>query len=245
MVSILDVRPGDVFRAADGEKYCYGVIMARVKLLKEKCNPRSGHSLLAHSDDGFFYRLYRIITDSPHLTLQELAAYPLGPAVICDKLLPCDDFTFIGQTAINEDLLAFPLLAKEICFVAAHTQVAFMDALGPDDPTWDSIYGISLEWGTACVQLSNADISPELRAQIRKNCRGAWFNTWGINSMYSRQNRFHERGSLTLPEEIETVNALFPCFGLPENGTFDDFAWKWGGVSKADLIDLICQDRNS
>lgn len=242
MFNIHDARPGDIFRADTGRGYCYGIVIARIKQLKEKCSLQPGHSLLAHRDKSFIYRLYQTIAESPELTNEDLTAYPLGPAVICGELFEDQHFTLIGQTRITEDLLVFPLLAHEICFVAAHSQAAFMDAIGPEDPYWDTLLGITLEWGTACVQLANKHILPELRHQVRKYCLCAYHSTLGIHSGYAKESPYYEKGRLTLPQEIETVRALLPCFGLKPDSGFDDFAEKWGGMTKARLLELITQE---
>lgn len=245
MFNISDVRPGHIFRTRTDRGYCYGIVMARVKTLKEQCRLYSGHSLLSHRNDSFFYRLYQIHADSPSLTPEDLAFFPPGPAVICDSFFEEQDFTVIGRITVTEDILALPILAKEISFVAPHTQVAFMDATGPDDPIWDSILGICLEWGTACIQLPNKDIAPELRYLIRRNCLCAYHCTMGISSQYCRRTEYNEKGYLTLPEEIETIKALFPCFDLPPDGNFDNFAIRWGGITKAGLLELLAQDADN
>lgn len=244
MFNIRDVRPGDIFRAATGRGYCYGTVMARIQTLKEKCGLRPGHSLLVYSDRAFIYRLYQSVFDSPDLTPEDLTACSLGPAVICDELFEDQHFTVIGQAGCTEALLDFPFLAKEVCFVPAHSQVAFMDALGPDAPCWEDLLGISLEWGTACVQLANKHIPPEIRQRVRQNCLCAYHSTLGIHSGYAKPDPYYARGTLTQPEEIESVRALFPCFGLSPEAGFDEFAEKWGGMSKARLLELITQDQN-
>lgn len=244
MFSISDVRPGDIFRVSRSRGFMYGIVIAGVKKLKAQCNPRSGHSLLAHTDDSFIYRLCMIGDDAPDLAPDRLVTCPLGPAVICGQVFEEEQFTVIGQTAITEDLLAFPVLAREVSFVAPHAQVAFMDALGPEDPYWDNLLGIALEWGTACVQLANTEISPELRHQVKHNCLCSYHSTLGIHSGYAQKNRYNDRGTLTLPEEVETIRALFSCFGLAPDAGFDDFARRWGGLTKAQLVDLLTREDN-
>lgn len=234
------VRAGDIFRVLlkDGI-YGYGVVMAPIGILKSHGGLSANHNLAKHNDSSFFYRLYLLSTESPDLLPEELAGRALGPAVICSELFPQEAFTLIGHTDVTEELLQFPFLVSTTCYASAHTQLAYLDAFGPEDPCWETLLGIVIEWGTVRIDRTFRSFTTELIDDVKKKCCSYYNDTMGISPLYAKDADFNQRGCLTLQDEIAVSKALFSCLGLSPDATFDDFARKFGGKTKQQLLALL------
>ena len=97
---------------------------------------------------------------------------------------------------------------------------------------------IHIEWGTAQTELSFLDLSQKLREYMQNYNSPHGGNRLCIPAdlLLNKENYYTYKNNLLEERNRHIKNELFSYIGLPEDASFDDFARKFGGLTKAEIL---------
>ncbi len=206
----VDIRPGDIFRVhLTPKKYTYGIILAKVRDILKWSEIPEHHPIRGVMCQPVMYRQYDIVTEDKNLTVDDLKNIPLRPMNIAQ------DNYVLWET--------YPIIGNK---KLEESDVDLGFAFTP--PKGEDKNGIVV-WGFSRYEFEG-DKFPELN-----NC-----NT-NFNFCYSTTM------SICLSEKPEEwmINAenakkiVAKTLGFEDNYSLDDFANKFGGITRKEFIRLL------
>ena len=106
-----------------------------------------------------------------------------------------------------------------------------------------------IEWGFVSMEIPWADVPENIRDMMSER---SWSNggvSLGISGAYcgktltqilQKYPRNILGGDLHFPENRGRLDMVMEFLGLPKGSGYDDFAEKYGGISRQTYIELIC-----
>ena len=226
-------KAGDVFRVElDRFHYGYGIITGRIKeILKWDELPKK-HSLRTAMMVPVMIRFYDICTTDDNLSVEELSGMPLGRVEICaDNDIIWGRHEIIGHKELQKEDIEFNLICTKIQGlndnITVHTYDFFVSSGISEYPDSFDLY---VEWGTAATILPFEQISSELKEYLHEYSSPHGGVTMGINKK--------ESSKYNLLDDInkEMRQELFRCLNLNPDAEFDEFANKYGGLTKEEIL---------
>ena len=234
-------RVGDIFRMeVDRFRYCYGIITGGVNSIKKWDELPEHHSLRGLMSVPIMVRYYNLITDDADMNAEKLSRIPLDRLLICaDNDIIWGTHTIVDHKKLTEDDLEFNLVCTKIWSRNNHNTVFtqnFLVKIGMISLPGE--YSLHVEWGTAAITVPYEKISAELREYMKDYDSPHSGNMLGIPAdlLLSKETSYSYKNNLLEERNRDMRNALFSCIGLPEDASFDDFAVKFGGLTKAEIL---------
>lgn len=240
-------RPGDIFRMEiDRFRYGYGIVTGEVRRIRKWPELPEPHTLRALMTVPVIVRYYDRITTDGTPTPAQLAHIPLTQPEICsDNDLIWGTHPIIGHKKLTADDLAFPLVCAKYRALDERfpvwTQNDFLSKPGQAGTP----YNLYVEWGAAVVTLPYTQLTEPLRTLLRDYRTPYGGVATGITPSYllaaagERAPNWTQKQSLFAPHNQPLREALFACLGLPCNAGFDDFARKFGGLTREEILKRI------
>lgn len=241
---------GDVFRVkTDRFHYCYGIITGKVRDIlkwKEMPNRHTFHSLMMVP---VMVRYYGLMTTDADITVDELESCKLGRVDICgDNDIIWGTHPIIGHRQLREEDIEFNLVCAKLIRDDEHKTVTADDFNISEKiiecPRRFSLY---VEWGMATTILTYDKISEKLEAYLENYRCPHGGVAPSIHPMLMEDetetvyagNPYMYWYDLLNDSNREFREELFICLGLSKAATFDDFAGKFGGMTKAEIMERI------
>lgn len=233
-------KTGDVFRMEiDRFHYGYGIIMGQVKeILKWKELPET-HSLRKLMMVPIMVRFYDICTTDDNISVEELSQVPLGRVAICgDNDIIWGKHEIVGHKELQKEDIEFNLICTKIQSLNENLTVHAYDFFVADGVCkYPDSYNLYVEWGTATTILPFEHISPKLKEYLREYRSPHGGTAVGIRNMALRgEESFEYKYNLLNDINKDIREELFRCLGLKINASFDEFANKYGGLTKEEIL---------
>lgn len=227
-------RPGDVFRmACDRTHWCYGIITGEVKQLRRMPEMPENSTFNTLMMVPIMVRLYALITDRADMTPQELQAYPLGRVLICaDNDIIWGTHPIIGHRTLTAEDIEFPLIVGRWRLrIPGLTRRS-----GPED--------VPVEWGLCSTVIPWRKIPEELRQLLADYDTPHSGVRIGISPEDAlpdeKQRAYHDyRANLLNPHNDALRAAILRLTGLPDGSGFDEFAVRFGGLTRQEIADRM------
>lgn len=241
-------RAGDIFRIEiDRFHYCYGIITGEVSKIRKWKEIPERHSLHSLMMVPIMVRYYNQLTTNPDLSIEELEEMPLSRVDICgDNDIIWGTHQIVGHKQLKESDLEFNLVCSKYINKNKHCTVFTQDSMIHDKLiSMPEEYQLHIEWGTAVTALSSNQISEKLREFLKDYHSPHGGVSMGIYPdllMTSEEVRMQRPAyKFNLLEDInrEIRNELFSCLGLTEDATLNEFADKFGGLTKKEILEKI------
>lgn len=241
----LKYRVGDIFRVeADRFNYCYGLITGEVKKIRKWPELPERHSISALMMVPLMIRFYDIVTPNGNLTADELKNIPLGRLQLCvDNDIIWGTHPIIDHKELEADDIEFNLVCTKVIGENKHCTVFTQDFLIKEKLiAMPEEYSIYVEWGTAAATIPYTQISERLRelmADYHSPHGGVAISIFPRLLMLSEEKKkeyFDLKYNLHEEHNSELRGELFACLGLSSDADFDDFADKFGGLQKAEIL---------
>lgn len=106
-------------------------------------------------------------------------------------------------------------------------------------------YNLYIEWGTATAKLAYSQLSDKLKeylANYHSPHGGVFVSIYPDTLLLSeeeKRNTYTYRYDLMENHNQGLRKELFSCLGLDKNADFDDFAAKFGGLKKSEILEKI------
>ena len=252
-------RAGDIFRCQiDRTHFTYGIILGKTRELEKWPELPERHSYRSQMAQPIIVRMYDFVTTDTCVSVEQLTNVSLRPPEICadndiiwgthkitaHKELEPDDVQFqihlARQTTRNGQGL--PFAAENFTKIIAP---ALPDEIRKKGKPPASLY---VEWGFATCELPWEDVPECIRKMLQE---GYYFNggvRFGISGEYcgktladilSDTPKNALQYDLLLLENRKSFNLVMNCLGLPDDCSYDDFAEKYGGISRERYIELV------
>ena len=231
-------RAGDIFRCQIDRTHCaYGLILGKTREIETWKELPKEHSFRHVMTQPILVRMYDFVT-----TDQEMSAALLSDKTLCPPRL-CSDCDILWGThkivahkKLVPDDIQFQLqLARQVKkdeHFTPFTAEGFME-MSPSRPNPESLY---VEWGFASFEIPWADVPDNIRRLLDK---GRYFDG-GVAMFINADTPKHIRqDNLLLLENRDKFGAVMEFLGLSPKCTVDDFAAKYGGISRQKYIELI------
>lgn len=233
-------KTGDIFRVEiDRFHYNYGIITGQIKeILKWKELPEY-HSLRTLMMVPIMVRFYDICTTDDSLSVEDLANLPLGRVQICgDNDIIWGTHEIVGNKDLQKEDIEFNLVCTKTKGFDSHSTVHTYDFLVADGIVrYPDSFNLYVEWGTATTTLAYEDISPKLREYLKDYSSPHGGVSMGISNVDLRgEASYIYRDNLLNDINKEMREELFRCLRLEANANFDDFANKFGGLTKEEIL---------
>lgn len=221
-------RPGDIFRIeTDRLHYCYGLITGEVKKIREWPELPEKHSMRSFMMVPVMVRFYELITENGELKADDLKDVPLSRVRICgDNDIIWGTHPIIDHKELETDDVEFYLFCSKYL-------------------NKDRRFDFYIEWGTAAVIRSDTELPDNLKEYLTKYDSpdaGVSIRIWPDLLLVSEEERkkYKAYRDNLLEEHNQRVRGeLFSCLGLSEHADFDEFAEKFGGLKKAQILQRI------
>lgn len=248
-------RAGDIFRCqVDRQHYAYGLILGKIREIEKWPELPEEHSFRHVMMQPVIIRMYDFVTSDPDMTAQTLSEKPLRPPKLCSD---CDILWGTHQIVAHKELvpddIQFQLqLARQVkknehlTLFTAETFVK-MSPKHPK-PKMNTPRALYVEWGFASFEIPWENVPDNIRKLLEE---GVYFDggvAMGISAdlcgkslseILKEAPRHLIQYDLLLPENQEAFHQIMNFLGLPENCTLDDFAARYGGISRQEYISLI------
>ncbi|MBQ8731213.1 MAG: immunity 26/phosphotriesterase HocA family protein [Oscillospiraceae bacterium] len=239
-------QPGDIFRMElDRTHYCYGIITGTVKQMLAMPELPKKHSLRQLMMVPIMVRAYQLITEDPNLTAADLRQIPLGRLDIAgDNDIIWGTHTIVDHKPLTPDDLEFDFVCTKIKSRSPHNTLFTQDMLMRDGLIPQQEYSLYIEWGFAQTSLRYDQLSDRLKsflAEYSSPHGGVRLCILPENLVPNEKQRKYPfyRNNLLNPQNREMRNEIFACLGLNEDTTFDQFAEKFGGLTRQEIISLM------
>ncbi len=248
-------RAGDIFRCqVDRKKYAYGLILGKTRDIEKWKELPKLHSFRHLMMQPVIIRMYDFITDDRDMTAEELRGKPLRTPGICSD---CDilwgTHPIVAHKELEPDDILFRLsLARQVkrdehmtLFSAENSVKLFPKDKPAKMKTPETLY---VEWGFVSFEMPWNDVPEELRRMLDD---GVYYNggvSLGIHGDYcgmtlaailKESPQVLMQYDLLLPENRDKFALVMRSLGLPEDCGYDDFARKYGGITRAEYIRLL------
>ncbi len=237
---------GDVFRVdVDRFNYCYGLITGKVKEISKWNEIHNNHSLKTVMMVPIMVRFFDLITTDKNMTVEQLENIPLSRVSICgDNDIIWGTHKIIGRKTLQESDIEFNLVCSKTNKLTPNTTInsyetlAEIGLINKNDP-----FNLYVEWGTSSVILPYDALSQKLKGFLKDyHCPHGGVSMAISPEFYitERKNHNYQFQNNLLNEHNDSIRKeLFKAMGLNENSLFDDFASKFGGLSKKEILSRI------
>ncbi len=233
-------KTGDIFRMElDRFHYGYGIVTGQVKeILKWKELPEN-HSLRTLMMVPIMVRCYDICTTNANLSVEELSDVPLGRVDICgDNDIIWGTHEIVGHKELQEEDIEFNLICTKIQDLTENETVHTYDFMIAEGITkYPNSFSLYVEWGTATTVLPFEQISDKLKEYLREYRSPHGGVSMGISSGSLQEDSYKNKYNLLNDVNKQMREELFRCLGLDRHADFDEFASKFGGVTKAEILE--------
>ncbi len=233
---VVDIKPGDIFRVrVTPTLYTYFLLLGRVKDIWKCPGIPDGHPIYHQMTKPIAYRQYAVLTDNANMTPEELETYPLLMAeVTMDNWVYWATYPIVAHKTLSLSDVEFGFLA------GWHSGSILRGGV-------DKLY-----WGLAeCELKCFTELVKEYKAWRERNPEDVSpfnfvtcldMNTvnaiWDKDltklkipntEIYEKQQKYFEEGKQLIIKHLKLD---------PENA-FDDFATKYGGVTRKQFADFL------
>ena len=248
-------KAGDIFRCqVDRQHYAYGLMLGKTRELEKWAELPKEHSFRHVMMQPIIVRMYDLVTTDKNMTANALSDKALRPPKLCSY---CDilwgTHKIIDHKQLEPDDIQFNLqLARQVVkdeHINPFTVETFVK-MSPKDPkpkmnTPRSLY---VEWGFSSFEIPWENVPDTIRQLLDE---GAYFDggvAIGIRAdlcgktldeILKETPKHVIRHNLLLPENRDKFNLVMHFLGLPDDCTLDDFAAKFGGISRKEYIELM------
>ena len=235
-------KAGDVFRMEyDRTRYGYGIITGEIRKIESKIELPENHSFHSLMCVPIMVRYYQLLTEDPTLTAEDLESIPLGRMEIAtDNDIIWGTHTIVDHKELTEDDLEFHFNCCKIIEFSRHFPVHSQDFnlhTGFFKKTPQALY---VEWGFAQTSLPYEEVPESLREKLKDYSSPHGGVAMGIGPNLCVPEDYRElysyKNDLLNPHNREVLNEIFACIGLDSDATFDDFAVKFGGLTKKEIL---------
>jgi hypothetical protein len=242
---------GDIFRCqVDRTHYAYGLILGKTREIEKWAELPAEHSFRHVMMQPIIVRMYDFVTTDMTMTADDLSGKALRPPKLCSD---CDIFwgthKIVSHKELVPDDIQFCLqLARQFEkneHITPFTGETFANNAVSAVREPISLY---VEWGFASLEIPWNDVPDELRKFLNS---GAYYDggvAMGISADLCGKSlaeilkdtpKHMIQHNLLLPENRDKFNIVVRFLGLPDNCNLDDFAEKYGGISRQAYIDLV------
>lgn len=248
-------KAGDIFRCqVDRQHYAYGLILGKTREIEKWDELPKEHSFRHVMMQPIIVRMYDFVTTDKDLTATELSGKPLRPPKLCSD---CDilwgTHKVVAHKELAPDDIQFQLQlarqGKKNEHITPFTAETFVK-MSPKEPKpkMDSPRALYVEWGFASFEIPWEKVPDNIRKLLDE---GVYFDggvAMGISAelcgksltdILKETPKHMIRHNLLLPENRDKFNLIMNFLGLPDNCILDDFAAKYGGISRQEYIELI------
>ena len=238
-------RPGDIFRVEmDRFHYAYGLITGEVKKIQKWSELPERHSMHSLMMVPVMVRFFELVTTNGELKANDLKNISLGRVEIYgDNDIIWGTHPIVDHKELEENDIEFHLICTKYFREDKHSTVFTQDFLMKDNLIKvPREYNLYVEWGTATVTLTFDQISEKLKEYLTGYssphggvAMGIYPNVLLLSeeeklNVYTYKYDLLEKHNQSMREE------LFSCLGLEKDADFDDFAEKFGGLKKAEIL---------
>ena len=251
-------RVGDIFRCqTDRNHYTYGIIIGKTRELEKWKELPAVHSFRNLMAQPILVRMYDFVASRGDMTVGQLLKMPLRPPVVCsDEDIFWGTHTIIAHKDLEPDDVQFPLhLARQgrnrdaSHPFEAETLTALSSTLLPEEQRkrGDSPRSLWVEWGFASAEIPWESVPEDLKDLLNN---GKYYNSGvqiGISGEYCGKTldeilqetpRDSIQYDLLLPENRDRFKLVMHVLGLPDDCSYDEFALKYGGLTRQKYIEL-------
>ncbi len=236
-------RVGDIFRVEiDRFNYCYGLITGEVRKIQKWNELPQKHSLRSLMTVPIMIRFFDLITPNGNMTASDLKDVPLTRMdIYSDNDIIWGTHQIVDHKELTPEDLEFDLVCTKFTTQSKNNTVFTEDDfinMQKDSKE----YNLYIEWGTAATTLSYSQISEKLReflVNYKSPYGGVQLTVFPYLMKMSdteREKSVSYRFDLLEEHNMDIRNELFLCIGLHENATFNDFANKFGGLTKDEIL---------
>ncbi len=239
-------KVGDIFRCEHGRNnFCYGLIIGKIADMKKWKEFPENHTIREQMGKPILVRLYDFVTDNPNMTPEELENIPLRPSEYCmDNDIIWNVHKIVGHKKLTEDDILFPLVISRGMPINPTAE----RYINPNLINVDH-FDAYVEWGTAQLFFKWNDIPQEIGQLILLNCgnypRGTSFFIMCDYCGKTLAEILEEspgnviKDDILLPENKNKLRLAMKGLGLSENAGFDEFAVKFGGMTRKEYLEKI------
>lgn len=236
-------KHGDIFRMElDRTRYCYGIITGTIKRFKAMPELPEKHSLRQLMMVPIMVRPYQLITHDPKLKAEELSHVSLGRVqIVGDNDIIWGTHTIVDHKPLAPDDLEFHFVCTKIVSRNHHNTLFTQDMFMRDGLIPQQEYTLYIEWGFAQTSLRYDQLSDKLKSLLADYSSPHGGVSMGIDPRSAVPDEKHRqyysyRKNLLNPENSEMLDEIFACLGLNPGTTFDQFAEKFGGLTRQEII---------
>ncbi len=248
-------RAGDIFRCqVDRRHYTYGLILGKTREIEKWKELPEVHSFRYIMMQPVIVRMYDFVTTDKDMTEKELSGMALCPPELCSD---CDILWGTHPIVSHKELvpndIQFQLqLARQIKknehFNPFTAEVLVKMSPKEPKPKMNNPRALYVEWGFVSFEIPWENVSDDIRRLLDE---GKYFEggvSLGIRSdlcgrtlddILKESPKHMIRHNLLLPENRDKFNLVMNFLGLPNDCTVDDFAAKYGGITRQQYIGLI------
>ncbi|MBE6870055.1 MAG: hypothetical protein E7494_15090 [Ruminococcus albus] len=248
-------RAGDIFRCqVDREHYTYGLIIGKTRDIEKWDELPKEHSFRHLMTQPIIVRMYDFVTADSNMAATKLADIPLRPPEICsDGDIIWGRHKIICHKELVPDDIEFCIHLTRIVVKNKHitpfTAELFMREDEKKGKKTREPMSLYIEWGFVSMEITWADVPENIRDMM---CERSWSNggvSLGISGAYcgktltqilQKYPRNILGGDLHFPENRGRLDMVMEFLGLPKGSGYDDFAEKYGGISRQTYIEIIC-----
>ena len=253
---------GDVFRCqTDRTHFTYGLIIGRTREIEKWDELPPTHSFRLLLDQPILVRMYDLVTTDAHMTPRQLAGKPLRPSKLySDADIIRGRHMIIGHKDLEPDDIQFQInLARQTKAndlgpaYTAENRIQMAKVLSQtvhSVPRKDIVTPTAacIEWGFASCQLPWDKVPDALKDML---ATGRYFNIGvglgisgndcgkSFSQLLAKAPGHHLQFNLLIAENREKFGLVMNALGLPADCTYDDFAEKFGGLTRQQYIDLL------
>ncbi len=237
-------KTGDIFRIEiDRFHYGYGIITGQIRQIRKWKELPEHHSLRKLMMVPIMVRYYDIRTTNGNLSADELSGVPLGRVDICgDNDIIWGTHKIVGHKELQEDDIEFNLVCTKIQELSDNSTVHTYDFLVSDGIVdYPGKFNLYVEWGTAAAILPFERISETLKEYLKEyrsphNGVSVGAGTLLQNMLLYGESAYEYKYNLLNDINKNMREELFRCLGLDSNTEFDDFARRFGGLTKKEIV---------
>lgn len=218
---------GDIFRVEiDRFHYCYGLITGEVQKILRWDELPEKHSMRSLMMVPLMIRFFELVTTDGGLKADDLKDIPLGRM----KIYGDNDIIWGTHLIVDhKDLEASDIDFHLVCTKYLNKQCT-------------ALYNLYVEWGTSVAELAYHQLSDELKELLEDyHCPHTGVSIsirpdMLIVSEEKKMDIYTYKYDLLEKHNQKLKEELFSCLGLDKNADFDDFAEKFGGLKKAEIL---------
>lgn len=246
-------KAGDIFRCqVDRQHYAYGIILGKTRELEKWNDLPAEHSFRHLMTQPIIVRMYDFVTTDKEMTAKKLSGKSLRPPVVCsDNDIIWGTHKIIDHKQLEPDDIQFNIqLARQMVkneHITPFTAEAFVKFSPKTPPKMNTPKSLYIEWGFSSFEIPWENVPDNIRHLLDE---GAYFDGGVAMNISSdlcgktlddilKETPKHKiQHNLLLPENRNKFNLVMNFLGLPDNCTLDDFAAKYGGISRQEYIEL-------